>query len=75
MHFFMSLLLDEFQVENDEKRDEDLSKKLVDLGFTDRIDSGLLYAVMTVSILNDDDENVTIEENVNSDPFDPQKVF
>ena len=24
MHFFMSLLLDEFQVENDEKRDEDL---------------------------------------------------
>ena len=66
MPFFMSLLLDEFQVENDEERDKELNQKLVDMAITDRADNDYLYTVMSVSILNEAEENVTVEENVNS---------
>ena len=66
MTFFLSLLLDEFQIENDAKRDRELLKKLVDLGFAKNEDGVLLYTVMTVSILNEAEENETKEANVNA---------
>lgn len=64
--FFMSLLLDEFQIENDEKRDEELFEKLVEIGLVDNDDKNVLYTAMTVSILNEAEENVTKEENINA---------
>lgn len=64
--FFMSLLLDEFQQENDSKRDEELFQKLADLGLVGNNDRNLLYTVLTVSILNESEENVTKEENVSA---------
>ena len=66
MTFFMSLLLDEFQVENDEKRDRELFKKLSDIGLVKSEDSALMYTVMTTSILNEAEENETQEANVNA---------
>ena len=64
--FFMSLLLDEFQIENDEKRDEELFEKLVEIGLVDNDDKNVLYTAMTVSILNEVEENITKEENINA---------
>ena len=75
MPFFMSLLLDEFQVENDTVRDAELAQKLFDMGITDRADNDHLYTVMTVSILNEAEENVTVEENVNSIDLVLKKYF
>ncbi len=66
MPFFMTLLLDEFQVENDPKRDAQLFEKLVDIGVVSKDGGPFLYTVMTVSIVNDDSMNETREENVNA---------
>ncbi len=66
MSFFMTLLLDEFQTENDAKRDQELLEKLVDIGLVKNGDSSMMYTVMTTSILNEAEENVTEETNVNA---------
>ena len=66
MTFFMTLLLDEFQQENDVKRDQELLEKLVDIGIVKNEDGALMYTVMTTSILNEAEENVTEETNVNA---------
>ena len=66
MTFFMTLLLDEFQKENDAKRDQELLEKLVDIGFIKNRDGAHMYTVMTTSILNEAEENVTEETNVNA---------
>ena len=62
--FFMSLLLDEFQTENDEERDRELLEKLVDLGVVQDVNNALMYTVITTSIFNKDEENETKEANI-----------
>ncbi len=62
--FFMSLLLDEFQPENDAGRDNELLEKLVELGIVRDSNSAHVYTVMTTSIFNDDEENETKEANI-----------
>lgn len=62
--FFMSLLLDEFQEENDLERDKKLLDKLASLGIVKDTNGNLMYTVMTSSILNEAGENETKEANV-----------
>ena len=62
--FFMSLLLDEFQTENDEERDRELLEKLIELGVAQDLNSALVYTVITTSIFNNEDENETKEANI-----------
>lgn len=64
--FFMSLLLDEFQKENDSQRDQELLEKIVDMGLVKTATGAFMYTVMTVSILNEDGENETKEANVSA---------
>ena len=62
--FFMSLLLDEFQPENDAERDRDLLEKLLELGMIQDSNGSLMYTVMTTSIFNKEEENETKEANI-----------
>ncbi len=61
--FFMSLLLDEFQPENDLERDRELLEKIGELGIIKDLDSAPVYTVMTTSIFKDED-NETKEANI-----------
>ena len=63
---FMSLLLDEFQIENDPQRDKELLDKLTELGIVQSTGGSFMYTVMTVSILNKDEGNETKEANVSA---------
>ena len=62
--FFMSLLLDEFQPENDAERDRDLLKKLLEHDIIQDANGSLVYTVITTSIFNEDAENETKEANI-----------
>lgn len=62
--FFMSLLLDEFQPENDAERDRDLLEKLLEQGIIQDANGSLVYTVITTSIFNKDEENETKEANI-----------
>lgn len=62
--FFMSLLLDEFQPENDTERDQELLEKLVELGVVRDLSNALVYTVITTSIFNKEEENETKEANI-----------
>lgn len=66
MMFFMSLLLDEFQPEADVKRDQELIEKMTELGLIKNASGTLMYTVMTVGILNGEEENATRAENVSA---------
>ena len=62
----MSLLLDEFQIENNAQRDQELLDKLTELGIVQSSGGTFMYTVMTVSILNKDEGNETKEANVSA---------
>ena len=64
--FFMSLLLDEFQTENDPGRDRELMAILENMGFVTSEGAPPVFTVMTVSLLNEEEVNETREENVNA---------
>ncbi len=73
--FFIPLLLDEFQNENDETRNKELYKKLSGTGLVSGEGGSLLYTVMTVTILSDAEINMTTEENVNAVALVLDKYF
>lgn len=62
--FFMSLLLDEFQSEDDAERNRDLLEKVVELGIVQDVSSVPVYTVITTSIFNKEEENETREANI-----------
>lgn len=62
----MSLLLDEFQIENDLQRDRELLDKFVRLGIVQSASEAFMYTVMTMSIINEHEENETKEVNVDA---------
>ncbi len=66
MSFFMTMLLDEFQQENDPVRDAELFEKLVEIDMVKSEEGPFYYTVLTVSIFNDNGENETKEENINA---------
>lgn len=64
--FFLSLLLDEFQSENDGERDKYLLDKFIAAGVIKSVNNELLFTAMVTSIVDENGRNETIETNVSA---------
>lgn len=73
--FFLSLLLDEFQSENNPERDLELLNRLVEMGFINSVNNDLMITTIITSIVNEAGDNQTIEANVSAVKSILEKYF
>jgi len=66
MPFLLSLILDEFQVQENEERDLELFRQAVELGIIKNDKNDFRFTIMVTSIVDEDGKNITTEANVSS---------
>lgn len=66
MPFLYPLILDEYQEEEEDSRNEELLQQAVECGMLSGMNNAFQYTIMVTNILNSEGKNVTKEANVSS---------